>query len=69
MKVGGLSIFLTMDQRSLEVFPEKSKLVLSGFCPVCLNEINSVIKDSIGNSKIVLRMSLDFYQNISKFFI
>ncbi|MFV4743811.1 hypothetical protein [Citrobacter portucalensis] len=57
--------FLTMDQRSLEVFPEKSKLVLSGFCPVCLNEIDSVIKDSAGNSKIVLRMNLNFYQNIS----
>lgn len=62
---GWSSNLLALEQRTLEVFPGKNKLVLSGFCSACLKEINSVIKDIIDDDKAKLHMNLSFYQDVS----
>lgn len=62
---GWVSDFLTMEQRDLEVFPDKSNLILSGFCAACLNNINNVIKNHAEDCSMKLRMSLNFYLNTS----
>lgn len=58
--------FLSKERRVLKIFTGKEHaIILSGFCAICLEDINNEIRNNIDGIDVKLNLNLKFNQNIS----